>query len=71
MTQDQAIALAAAYLGGKGKLCSLLGLNRQAIHNWRKAGQIPLNRAVEIERLTEGRVTLAMLRPDYDVNSKK
>ena len=68
MTQDQAIALAAAYLGGKGKLCSLLGLNRQAIHNWRRAGRIPLNRAVEIERLTEGRVTLAMLRPDYDTN---
>jgi DNA-binding transcriptional regulator YdaS (Cro superfamily) len=71
MTQEQAIALAAAYLGGKGKLCSLLGLKRQAIHNWRRAGRVPLNRAVEIERLTEGRVTLAMLRPDYDLNSPK
>ena len=67
MTTDQAIALAAAVVGGKGKLCQALGVHRQAIHNWKKA-RVPLNRALEIEKLTEGRVTLAMLRPDYDVN---
>lgn len=62
---DKAVALAAAMVGGKGKLCSMLGVNRQAIHNWKKA-RIPLARALDIEKITEGRITLAMLRPDYD-----
>ena len=67
MTTDQAIALAAAIVGGKGILCTKLGVHRQAIHNWKKA-RVPLNRALEIEKLTEGRVTLGMLRPDYDTD---
>ena len=62
---DKAVALAAAMVGGKGELCRQLGLNRQAIHNWSKT-RIPLNRALQIEKLTEGRITLGMLRPDYD-----
>lgn len=64
MTPHQAIDMAAAILGGKGKLCTALGLNRQAIFNWKKS-QIPLRRALQIEQLTQGKVRLVDLRPDY------
>lgn len=64
MTPHQAIDMAAAILGGKGKLCAELGLNRQAVFNWKKS-RIPLKRALQIEQLTQGKVKLTDLRPDY------
>lgn len=64
MTPHQALEMAAALIGGKGKLCTELGLNRQAIFNWKRNG-IPLRRALQIEQLTGGKVSLTDLRPDY------
>lgn len=64
MTPIKAIELAAAMVGGKQVLCKKLGVHRQAISNWGKS-QVPLKRAVEIEKMTNGRVTIAMLRPDF------
>lgn len=64
MTPHQAIDMAAAIVGGKGKLCAELGLNRQAVFNWKKT-KVPLRRALQIESLTGGKVRLTDLRPDY------
>jgi len=64
MTPSQAIDLAAAIVGSKQTLCKKLGVHRQAVSNWTKS-QVPLKRAVQIEQLTNGRVTIGMLRPEY------
>lgn len=64
MTPVQAVELAAAIVGGKQVLCKRLGVHRQAISNWGKS-QVPLKRAVQIEKMTDGRVTIGMLRPEF------
>jgi len=57
-----ALRVAAAYLGGTSRLAAHLELSRQAIYKWRDFG-IPLKRALQIERLTEGRVKASDLCP--------
>ncbi|NBC46725.1 MAG: chaperone [Gammaproteobacteria bacterium] len=64
------VTIAAAQLGSTSALARALGLTYQAVRKWERAiddGRlrgIPAERAVEIERLTHGRVTRQMLRPD-------
>jgi|DEB0MinimDraft_3_1074331.scaffolds.fasta_scaffold54880_2 DNA-binding transcriptional regulator YdaS (Cro superfamily) len=62
MDANTSLRVAAAYLGGLGRLALKLDLSRQAIYKWRDNG-IPLKRALEIERLTEGRVKASDLCP--------
>lgn len=68
MQPSQALDLAAAVVGGKGKLCDELGVSRQAISAWKRR-QIPLRRALQIIDLAGGAVTLTDLRPEF-VNVK-
>lgn len=51
----------ASHFGGFPKLAKVLGIRRQAIYQWRS---IPELRAHQIERLTKGKFTLQMMRPD-------
>ena len=44
---DAAIAKA----GGIFAFCRALGVSHQAVYNWKKCGWVPIERAVEIERL--------------------
>ncbi len=64
MTVEQAINLAAALVGSKGKLCQELKISRQAMNVWKKKG-VPLRRALEIQLLTNGAVMLGDLCPQY------
>lgn len=41
-----------------------LGISPQAVDGWRKRKQIPAERVLDIERITELKVTRYMLRPD-------
>lgn len=43
-------------VGSSGKLAELLNVRPQVVSNWRERG-IPTDMALDIERVTEGRVT--------------
>jgi DNA-binding transcriptional regulator YdaS (Cro superfamily) len=59
LTLRAALKTAGKAVGGKTELARMLGINRQALYQWRK---IPAERVVEIERLTGMR--REELRPD-------
>jgi hypothetical protein len=55
MTPRQAIA----WCGGKqARLAFLLRVSPQVVSNWKKRGNIPLDRQIELEDLTEGELKL-------------
>lgn len=64
MTVEQAINLAAALVGGKGKLCEELKVSRQAMNVWKRKG-VPLRRALEIQALTNNAIRFGDLCPEY------
>jgi DNA-binding transcriptional regulator YdaS (Cro superfamily) len=64
-----ALDIAVARLGGQGAMGRALGISRQAVGQWIEKGACPVERAVEIEELTEGVVTREMLRPDIFVRT--
>lgn len=51
------------YFGGQAALAEKLGLTKMAITQW-KERKVPLERAIEIEKLTNNKVTRHDLRPD-------
>lgn len=63
MDRHQALNIAAAWAGGKGKLAKRLGISRQAIATWKARG-VPLVRGFQIERMTEGLVKMEQLCPE-------
>lgn len=63
MDRHQALRVACAWAGGKGKLADRLGISRQAIAAWTQRG-IPLVRGFQIERMTDKLVTVEQLCPE-------
>lgn len=63
MDRHQALAVAAAWAGGRGKLAERLGISRQAIASWKSRG-VPLVRGFQIERMTNKLVTVEQLCPE-------
>jgi DNA-binding transcriptional regulator YdaS (Cro superfamily) len=53
MTPNDAINLAAALVGTKGRLCEQLQVSKQAINGWKTRG-VPIKRALQIQELTGG-----------------
>ncbi len=47
--------------GGESALARAIGVTRQAVHGWAK---VPADRALAVERATDGRVRCYELRPD-------
>jgi len=45
-------------------LARLLGVTPQAIDGWKRRGQIPAERVLDIERVTDGAFSRHELRPD-------
>lgn len=41
-----------------------LGISPQAVDGWRRRGQVPAERVLDIERITGGAITRYELRPD-------
>ena len=51
--------------GGKTGLANLLGIASPTVHQWASGARpIPLERCVDIEKATDGKVTCEELRPD-------
>lgn len=52
-------------LGGTNATARAIGVSAQAVSQWADGGRpVPIERCVEIERLTSGAVTRKDLRPD-------
>jgi DNA-binding transcriptional regulator YdaS (Cro superfamily) len=65
-TPVNALARACQLVGGQAQLAQMLGIKRQAIHGWIADGRVPADRALQIQRITQGQVTVGELRPDFD-----
>jgi len=63
MYREHPIKPAARTIGGITALAKRLGVSRAAVYEWIN-GRVPAERAVEIERVTNGAVTRQVLRPD-------
>lgn len=50
--------------GGQAKLARAISVTPQVVHNWIKRAQIPADKVLDIERVTNGSVTRYELRPD-------
>lgn len=48
--------------GAKTILARKLGITQEAVSQWK---QIPTARAIQIERLTKGKITRHEMRPDF------
>lgn len=48
--------------GAKTILAHKLGISQAAVSQWKK---IPLTRAIQIEKLTKGKITRHEMRPDF------
>ncbi len=49
--------------GSAAKLARALDVSPMSVSNWKKRG-VPVKRAKQIERITDGRVKAGQLRPD-------
>ena len=52
------------HIRSQSSLARELGISPQAIDGWRKRKQIPAERVLDIERITELKLTRYMMRPD-------
>lgn len=62
--RTRALQRAIDHFGSQVALAEALDCRPQAVWNWLWRGQVPPNRAVDIERVTRGEVKRAELRPD-------
>ena len=63
MTRKTELAEVLALLGSSHqRIGERFGISRQAVRKWVVRGKIPYLRAVEIERMTEGRVRIEDIR---------
>jgi DNA-binding transcriptional regulator YdaS (Cro superfamily) len=44
------------HFGSQNKLAIALGVTKEAVSQWFKAGEIPPARAIQIEKLTDGKI---------------
>ena len=50
--------------GGPAQIARNLGVSVMAVCHWRKQKRIPPKRCIQIERMIDGAVTRAQMRPD-------
>lgn len=61
------ISSAASHLGSAAKLAKAIGVTSPMIYQWINGlRQIPAERCIQIERVTDGAVRCEDLRPDID-----
>lgn len=61
------VAKAVLILGSQSALAKAVGVKKQAVYSWmRREVNVPIKHCPSIERATNGEVTCAMLRPDFD-----
>lgn len=52
------------HFGSKAALARALGVEPMTVRQWQVRNRVPIERAIEIERVTQGAVTREDLRPD-------
>ncbi len=62
--QKKHIKRAIRHAGGQAALARLLGVKQGHVWLWNDRGWIPAEFAIEIERVTDKKVTRSQLRPD-------
>jgi DNA-binding transcriptional regulator YdaS (Cro superfamily) len=66
MTTSAYIQKAIAALGGTPtSVAQVLGIKSPSVHEWMERGEVPWVRAVEIEKLTFGKIRAERLCPRY------
>ncbi|MGL5949113.1 MAG: helix-turn-helix domain-containing protein [Aeromonas sp.] len=62
------VSLAAKKVGGSiAKLARKMGLSQPSIHEWASGKYpLPMNRCIELEKITNGEVMCEEMRPDVD-----
>lgn len=55
-----------AKAGGVRSVSLELKINRQSVYDWIRAGRIPAERCIDLERLSGGNVRCEQMRPDVD-----
>lgn len=63
-TKQHPIVRAAEAVGSQKKLADSLGVTPGAVSQWRSG--VPVERCIDIERITHGAVRCEELRPDID-----
>lgn len=63
MDQKTIVENACKAVGGQPNMAKLLGISEQAVSKWKRNG-VPAERVLEIERLSDRRITRHELRPD-------
>jgi DNA-binding transcriptional regulator YdaS (Cro superfamily) len=59
-----AIKKAVDHIGSQSEVARQLGIWQSAVAKWVRTGKVSAQRAIDLERITEGAVTRAELRPD-------
>lgn len=57
-TTSSSISEVISFFGSQSELAKKLGLSPQAVQHWIGRGHIPIRRAIQIERLTDGKIRL-------------
>ncbi len=52
-----------SFFGSRTELAKVMSVTPQAIHKWERH-KIPSDRAIQIEQITKGKITVKDLRPD-------
>lgn len=55
---------AADIAGGVSRLARSMNIARTSVYEWIAKGRVPAERAIPVERLTDGKVTRSELCPD-------
>ena len=63
-TPDEALKAAVAIGGGQKRVAEALGISQAAVSQWMLRGRLPVERVLQLERLTGGKVPRGLLRPD-------
>lgn len=66
LTPNDALDAACRQIGTQADLARRLGVTPQAVAQWRSDDRIPVERCIQIEELTAGKVLCEQLRPDVN-----
>jgi DNA-binding transcriptional regulator YdaS (Cro superfamily) len=61
--EKTAIEKACEIAGSQSELARKLGVKPQAVQKWVSAGEVPVKRALAIQKATEGKITAQQLCP--------
>ena len=70
-TTSLSIADIIRYFGNQSILARKLEIKPQAVQQWISRGQIPLRRAIQIERITDGKIGMTEILPLTSIGKER